>query len=100
MLKLLLSSCNLLLLDEPTAHLDLQSGRLEDALTDYAGTLVLVSHDRYLLRKVCNKILVLEDGRLVSYAGGLAEYEERTAKGKAETANTRAAISRGKSAFS
>lgn len=89
-LKLLLSSCNLLLLDEPTDHLDLQSReRLEDALTDYAGTLVLVSHDRYLLRKVCNKILVLEDRRLVSYAAGLAEYEERTAKGKAETANTR-----------
>ena len=89
MAKLLLSSYNLLLLDEPTDHLDLQSReRLEEALSDYDGTLVLISHDRYLLRKVCNKVLALADGRLVSYPGGFAEYEEKVIKGKSTTGKT------------
>ena len=89
MVKLLLSSCNLLLLDEPTDHLDLQSReRLEDALVDYDGTLVLISHDRYLLRKACNKVLALANGRLMSYPGGFAEYEEKVMKGKSIPDNT------------
>ncbi|NLA58284.1 MAG: ABC-F type ribosomal protection protein [Firmicutes bacterium] len=89
MAKLLLSSHNLLLLDEPTDHLDLPSReRLEDALLDYEGTLVLVSHDRYLLRKVCNKVLAFVDGRLVAYSGGFAEYEEKVIKGKNQVQGT------------
>ena len=61
--KLLLSSYNLLLLDEPADHLDLPSReQLEEALLAYDGTFVLVSHDRYLLRKVCNKVIAIGDG--------------------------------------
>ena len=84
MAKLLLSSFNLLLLDEPTNHLDLPSREtLEHALITYDGTLVLVSHDRYLLRKVCDKVIELGDGRVVTYTGGFAEYEARSSRQEA-----------------
>jgi macrolide transport system ATP-binding/permease protein len=92
MSKLLLSSFNLLLLDEPTDHLDLPSReRLEDALCAYDGTLVLVSHDRYLLRRVCDKVLAVAEGRLVMYHGGFAEYEDKVIKGEGETVPDNAA---------
>ena len=78
MVKLLLASFSLLLLDEPTDHLDLPSReKLEDALVAYDGTLVLVSHDRYLLRKVANKVIALEKGGVVAYPGGFGEYEAK-----------------------
>lgn len=78
--KLLLSSYNLLLLDEPADHLDLPSReQLEEALLAYDGTFVLVSHDRYLLRKVCNKVIAIGDGRIRTYPGGFANYEARKA---------------------
>lgn len=83
MAKLLLSSFNLLLLDEPTNHLDLPSREtLENALVAYDGTLVLVSHDRYLLRKVCNKVIALSDGGIVTYTGGFDAYAARSSKPK------------------
>lgn len=59
--KILNSKPNLLILDEPTNHLDLiNKETIESLLTDYKGTLIIVSHDRYLINKVCTKLLVIE----------------------------------------
>lgn len=69
LLKMLLSPANLLLLDEPTSHLDLSAReRVEEALRDYNGACVLVSHDRYLLSHVCNKIMNFRNGRIYEYS--------------------------------
>lgn len=78
LLKLTLSGFNLLALDEPTEHLDVDGReRLEEALQAYDGTLLLVSHDRYLLQSVCTKILAIEEGRIVTYPGGYDAYQEK-----------------------
>ena len=69
------SGANVLVLDEPTNHLDLESREaLEDALTSFAGSLLLVSHDRALLDAVGTRTVAIEDGRLHNYEGGWAEY--------------------------
>jgi ATP-binding cassette subfamily F protein 3 len=75
-LALLVSSgANLLILDEPTNHLDLSSREaLEQALSEFDGSVVLVSHDRALLDAVGRRTVAFEDGRLRSYTGGWAEY--------------------------
>lgn len=75
LIRLLVSDLNLLILDEPTDHLDLPSReKLEEALVAYGGTLLLVSHDRYLLQRVCTKILAIENGTITSFHGGFEEY--------------------------
>jgi len=75
LLKLLLSPANLLLLDEPTNHLDLPAReQVEEALAGYEGAVVVVSHDRYLLRRLCTKIWSLEGGGLRVYHGGYEEF--------------------------
>ncbi len=79
------SGSNLLILDEPTNHLDVESREaLEDALSEYSGTLLLVSHDRALLDAVGSRTVAFEDGTLRSYVGGWPEYlrvrEERAAE--------------------
>jgi ATP-binding cassette subfamily F protein 3 len=72
------SGANFLVLDEPTNHLDLESREsLEAALEAFPGTVLLVTHDRALLDAVSGRLLAIEDGRLVSYAGGWAEYQRR-----------------------
>ena len=69
------SGANVLILDEPTNHLDLDAREaLEDALSTFDGTVLLVSHDRALLDAVGTRTIALEDGRLRSYEGGWAEY--------------------------
>ena len=69
------SGANLLILDEPTNHLDLSSREaLEQALSEFDGSVVLVSHDRALLDAVGHRTVAFEDGRLRSYQGGWAEY--------------------------
>src|SRR5947209_16626533 len=80
------SGANVLILDEPTNHLDLESREaLEDALRSFAGSLLLVSHDRALLDAVGSRTIAVEDATLRSYVGGWAEYmrvrEERKATG-------------------
>ena len=75
------SGANVLLLDEPTNHLDLDSREaLEDALRAFAGSVLLVSHDRALLDAVGARTVAIEDGRLRSYAGGWAEYARERAE--------------------
>ena len=69
------SEANLLLLDEPTNNLDIPAlEALEDALLEYQGTLFLISHDRYFLRKVATRVIELEKGKLVNYLGGYDYY--------------------------
>src|SRR5690554_2956291 len=79
--KALTADANFLVLDEPTNHLDIQSVNiLIQALTQFEGTFILVSHDRYLLDHVANKIWYIEDQIIKEYPGTYAEYEEWQAK--------------------
>lgn len=73
--KLLLEEPNLLILDEPTNHLDFETlVWLEDYLKGYKGAIIIVSHDRYFLNKVCTRICEIEQGRLTSYRGDYSSY--------------------------
>jgi len=75
--KLFLSNGNLLLLDEPTNHLDMQTREvLEEALRDYEGTFVTVSHDRYFLNRTVDKIALLTPKGLKIFAGDYTSYRE------------------------
>jgi ATP-binding cassette subfamily F protein 3 len=75
---MLLTPCNLLVLDEPTNHLDIPAKQmLEDALMDYEGAALLVSHDRTFISRVANRIVELRDGELVLYRGDYAYYQEK-----------------------
>lgn len=88
---LMLSRANLLVLDEPTNHLDVESiEALEDAIERYDGTVVLVSHDRELLRALTTRVWVLHDRHITEFAGGFAEWEEVSAE-RAHAAAVRAA---------
>lgn len=76
--KLMLSKANLLLLDEPTNHLDIESKEiLEEALNNYTGTVLFVSHDRYFIQKTATKILDLTGNALLSYDGDYSWYLEK-----------------------
>lgn len=73
--KLLLEEPNLLILDEPTNHLDFETLMwLEDYLKGYKSAIIIVSHDRYFLNKVCTRICEIEQGRLTSYRGDYSSY--------------------------
>ena len=73
--KLVLKKANFLILDEPTNHLDiLGKEALEDALLDYDGTLLFVSHDRYFIKKIATSILKIEDGQATYYPYNYDEY--------------------------
>ncbi|MEG1285411.1 MAG: ABC-F family ATP-binding cassette domain-containing protein [Romboutsia sp.] len=77
-LKLILSNANFLLLDEPTNHLDIDSKEvLEDALLNYTGTIFTISHDRYFLNTVVNKILVLDEYGITEYLGNYNYYIDK-----------------------
>ena len=80
MLLLTLSGPNFLLLDEPTNNLDITSAEvLENALDDFDGTLLVISHDRYFLDRVVTRIVELEDGGLMAYVGNYSDYQEARA---------------------
>ena len=79
-----LSNANFLLLDEPTNNLDIASAEvLEDALAEFEGTALIISHDRYFLDQVVDRILVVDGGRVLSHPGGYSDYLNagRTAAG-------------------
>lgn len=77
-LKLILSNSNFLLLDEPTNHLDIDSKEvLEEALLNYTGTIFTISHDRYFLNRVVDKILVLGENGVTEYLGNYDYYIEK-----------------------
>lgn len=78
LLKLMLSKSNLLLMDEPTNHLDIISREaLEDAILEYDGTLMIISHDRYFLNKVIGRILELNEDGVTEYLGNYNYYQEK-----------------------
>ncbi len=75
---LLYDETNILILDEPTNHLDIESiETLEEALEDFKGTLLFISHDRYFINKVCSRIVAVEENRLASYPGSYDAYREK-----------------------
>jgi len=79
LLKLMLSGANTLVLDEPTNHLDIESREVvEDELMEFGGTLIIVSHDRYLLTRIPDRILELTDSGLIEYKGNFEYYLEKT----------------------
>jgi ATP-binding cassette subfamily F protein 3 len=79
--KSLTTDSNFLILDEPTNHLDIQSVNiLIQALQQYEGTFISVSHDRYFLDNVANKIWFIEEEKIKEYPGTYAEYEEWNSK--------------------
>lgn len=83
--KLLLEQPDLLILDEPTNHLDFKTLMwLEDYLKTYKGAVIIVSHDRYFLDKVCSRICEIENGKITSYKGNYTSYlglkEQQTAR--------------------
>jgi ATP-binding cassette subfamily F protein 3 len=76
-----LEGTNLLALDEPTNHLDVESiEALEDALVNYPGTVLLVSHDRALLRELATRVWAFRDGSLTDYPGPFVDWEKKTAE--------------------
>lgn len=79
LLKLMLKRPNLLLMDEPTNHLDIESKEiLEKALNEYTASFLVVSHDRYFLNKVCNKIVLIEKDKATMFYGNYDYYIEKT----------------------
>jgi ATP-binding cassette subfamily F protein 3 len=93
---LVASGANVLILDEPTNHLDIESREaLEDALSQYDGSMIMISHDRALLEVVGTRTVAVEDGKLVSYLGGWQEYvevrEDRIAAARAAKDTTKKA---------
>jgi ATP-binding cassette subfamily F protein 3 len=81
LVKLMLSDANFLLLDEPTNNLDLLSCEvLENALDDFEGAVLVISHDRYFLNRIVERIVELDDGDLSEYRGDYAYYQEEKAR--------------------
>jgi ATP-binding cassette, subfamily F, member 3 len=83
--KLLLRPNNLLLLDEPTNHLDIATReRLEDTLSAYTGTLIVATHDRYLVNRLASKVIEVADGGIHVYPGTYADYQRARAAAAAQ----------------
>jgi ATP-binding cassette, subfamily F, member 3 len=91
--KTIVSKANFLMLDEPTNHLDMHSVELLiEALNKYEGSIVLVSHDRYFISRIANKIWEIEDHKIVEFKGSYAEWEEWKARREAERSKQQKAI--------
>ncbi|MCE2836774.1 MAG: ABC-F family ATP-binding cassette domain-containing protein [Cyanobacteriota bacterium] len=87
---MLVTPCNLLVLDEPTNHLDIPAKEmLEDAVRAYEGAALVVSHDRYFISRVANRIVELRDGELVVYRGDYAYYLQKKEEERQEAEQAR-----------
>jgi ATP-binding cassette subfamily F protein 3 len=90
--KLTLQGSNFMVLDEPTNHLDLPSRQfLEEVLSDFEGTLLFVSHDRYFIDRLATSVWAIEEGVLTAYAGNYTEYRTRKRTSSPEAPATRSA---------
>lgn len=86
--KLLYEDVNLLILDEPTNHLDIDSiETFEEALEDFKGTIFFISHDRYFINKISERVIAVEDNAFKSYLGNYDTYKEVKAEFKLKTSN-------------
>ncbi len=91
--RLMLSGANCLVLDEPTNHLDIASAEvLEAALARYSGTIIVISHDRYFLDRVVDRVVEVDDGGLALYEGGYSAFVEQKARRHARVPIPPAAI--------
>ena len=69
---------NLLIFDEPTNHIDISTKEvLEEAINDYKGTVIIITHDRYFINKVATRLIQLENNKLVSYIGNYDDYKRK-----------------------
>lgn len=76
--KLLFEDVNLLILDEPTNHLDISSiESIEEALTNFKGTIFFISHDRFFINQMCQRVIVIEDNAFVNYLGNYDNYKQQ-----------------------
>jgi ATP-binding cassette subfamily F protein 3 len=81
LILIMLTGANFLLLDEPTNNLDIRSAEvLEDAINDFEGTVLVISHDRYFLDRVAKRIIEIEAGELTEYAGSYSDYQAAKAR--------------------
>ena len=95
LLKLMLNKGNLLLLDEPTNHLDMDSRQvLEEALEDFPGTVIIVSHDRYFINQTANRILEMNPDGFVQYPGNWESYLYHQSVAKSKVQDSGSAVSR------
>ena len=93
--RMLVEPANLMLLDEPTNHLDIRSQEvLQEAMAQYEGTIIVVSHNRFFANSFVNKVLEIRDGRATIYEGNVEDYLERRAKEQAERKDLQAAVSK------
>ncbi|MEE4193949.1 MAG: ABC-F family ATP-binding cassette domain-containing protein [Anaerolineae bacterium] len=80
--KMMLSGANFLMMDEPTNHLDIASAEvLEEQLAEFIGSLLIVSHDRYFLDRICTRIVAVEETKLISYPGNYSNYLKQRNRG-------------------
>ena len=78
LLELIQKKANFLILDEPTNHIDIDTKEmLEEALNEYSGTILFISHDRYFINKLAKRTLCIEDGHINSYLGNYDDYKEQ-----------------------
>ena len=93
--RMLVEPANLMLLDEPTNHLDIRSQEvLQEAMAQYEGTIIVVSHNRFFANSFVNKVLEIKDGRATIYEGNVEDYLERRDKEQAERKDLQAAVSK------
>jgi len=91
--KTITSKANFLMLDEPTNHLDIHSvDLLVEALNKYEGSLILVSHDRYFISRLANKIWEIDDHKIIEFKGSYAEWEDWKQRREAEQKNKKKEI--------
>jgi ATP-binding cassette subfamily F protein 3 len=92
LLKIMLLDTNFLILDEPTNHLDIKTKDVfQNALIDYSGTVAIVSHDRYFLDHLVNRVFELSDGHMTDYRGNYSYFIEKRAQMAADAATQRIA---------
>ena len=69
---------NLLIMDEPTNHIDINTKEvLEEAINEYKGTIIVISHDRYFINKIATRIVYIENKKLVNYIGNYDDYKRK-----------------------